>query len=234
MVAAGPVSSPAEFAAAVAAHPFDLDLDAGELAAAARVVADDGLLVVGETHGVRETATALYALAVASGARALAFEWSHEEMDDLLQSFLGSGTFDFERLWALPATAELFCGDGRITAGHFALLGRLRAEGRLQQAIAFDRLDPEPLPDDWRVRERDLAARLLEQWDRRLPLLVLTGAFHARPDAPQGDTMTALLRRELPRVFSLMLDYAGMSPLPAAPLRLRVPVASPAVVPGKR
>ncbi len=104
------------------------------------------MLVVGEFHGVRETPGVLYSLASACKTRAVAFEWSHEEMNESVQDFVRSGSFDFDRLWALPTGAEFFSGDGRITAGHFALLKRLRDEGRLDQVIAFDRLDPEPEP----------------------------------------------------------------------------------------
>ena len=112
--------------------------------------------------------------------------------------------FDFERLWKLPASAEFFCGDGRITAGLFALLRRLRAEGRLEQVIAFDRLDPKPLPE-WQVRDREMAERLLAGWDRRLPLLAVAGAFHARLEP---GTMATRIATEVPglRTISLTQD----------------------------
>jgi hypothetical protein len=162
------VSSPAEFAAAVAEHPFaDFAFEPEMLARAARTLVDTGLFVVGEPHGVRETPSVLYALASVLGTRALALEWSHEEMDEPVQTFLRSGSFDFEQLWTLPASAEFFCGDGRIAAGQFALLQRLHLERRLDQVIVFDRLDPEPPPDDWQVRDREMAARILAEWDRR-------------------------------------------------------------------
>lgn len=241
-------SSPEQFAAAVAEHPFPaFELDPAALARARQTVAETGLLLVGEPHGVRETPSVLYALATALGTRAVAFEWSHEEMDEPLAAFFRTGTFDFELLWSLPADSELFCGDGRVTAGHFALLQWLAEEGRLDHAIAFDRLDAEPA-EDWqahvRKREPELAARLLSEWDRRSPLLVLAGAFHARLEAPEGVPMAAHLARELPGVAPAMLDYAGGScwsrgaehdvsgPMPDAPIRLRLGLATPAVVPG--
>lgn len=62
---------------------------------------------------MRETPSVLYALASALGTRAVALEWSHEEMEAPLQEFLCSGSFDFDRLWSFPASAEFFCGDGR-------------------------------------------------------------------------------------------------------------------------
>lgn len=239
------VSSPADFAAAVAEHPFgEFAFGSEQIVKAASSVADGGLLVVGELHGVRENASVLYALVSALGTRALAFEWSHEEMEVPLQTFLRSGAFDFERLWGLPASAEFFCGDGRITAGHFALLQRLRDEGRLDQLIAFDRLDPEPPPEGWEARDREMAVRLLAEWDRQLPLLVLTGAFHAQLDTAEGETMAAHLARELTGLQPAMLDYASghcwsrgelhdaSGGVPRAPIKLRLENATPAVVPG--
>lgn len=101
------VRSPAEFAAAVDAHPFgDFVFEPEMLSAAAACVAKAGLLVVGEPHGVRETPSVLYALTSALGTRAVALEWSHEEMEAPLQELLRSGSFDFDRLWSFPASAE--------------------------------------------------------------------------------------------------------------------------------
>src|SRR5688500_13375913 len=116
------------------------------------------MLVDGEPHGFAQSPSVLYALARELGTRALAFEWSHDELDGLVQDP------DFDHLWGLPSTAEFFAGDGRFTAGHFALLARLRDEGRLDQLILYDRLDPVPDPDDWRIRDRQMAERLLAQW----------------------------------------------------------------------
>ncbi len=238
------VSSPNEFGGAVREYRFtELAFERETVARARRTTAEAGLLVVGEPHGVRETPNVLHSLAAALGARAVAFEWSHEEMDDPVQDFIRGGSFDFDRLWSLPASAEFFCGDGRITAGHFALLQRLRDERRLDQVILFDRLDPEPPPADWLSRERELADRLLGEWDDRLPLLVLTGAFHAQLRAPEGETMATHLARRRPRLQPAMLDYASgrcwyrglrdvSGPVPEAPITLRVPEATPAVVPG--
>jgi hypothetical protein len=239
------ICSPREFAQAVGAHTLDdCAFDGEPLLRAAASVADSGLLVVGEPHGVRETPGVLHALALAVGARAVAFEWSHEEMDESVQIFLRSGSLDFERLWSLPASSEFFCGDGRITVGHFALLEQLREEGCLDQVIVFDRLDPDPLRDDWRQRDREMAERLLAEWNDQVPLLVLTGASHARLEAEDGKTMTMCLADEQPGVVAAMLDYAKGScwsrgelhdvsgPMPDAPIILRMPEATPADVPG--
>jgi hypothetical protein len=218
-------SSPEEFEAAVHAHRFDsFDLDPESVALARSSVEEAGLLVVGEPHGVHETPGVLYSLAVALDTKAVAFEWSHEELEEAVQNP------DFERLWLLPATAEFFSCDGRFTAGHFALLQRLRDEGRLEQAIVYDRHDPVPRPDDWRIRDAEMAERLLAEW-RGAPILVLTGAFHATLEV---GTMASHLAAERPGLRPLMLQYEDRPPMPPAPITLQLPRATPALVPARQ
>jgi hypothetical protein len=227
----------AEFAGAVREYRFEEhSFDADALAQAATTLEQTGLLVVGEPHGVRETPSVLYALAEALDTRALALEWSHEEVNEQLQAFVAGEPFDLDELWALPPTSDVFAGDGRVSAGHFALLERLREEGRLEQAIAFDRVDPVPATD-WEARDRELAQRLLAEWTGP-PLLVLTGAFHAQLEP---GTMAAHLAQARPGLAPAMLDYASGScwsrgehdvsgPMPDAPIAFRLPTATPAIV----
>ena len=156
-------STPEAFATAVTAYRFgDVSLDSAMVRRATHALAASGLLLVGEPHGVSETPAVLYEIAVALGSRAIALEWSHDELDELATAFLDEGSSVFERFWSLPGESEFFAGDGRITAGHFALLGRLRAEGRLEQLVLFDRLDPDP-PADWIVRDRDWFATVFSR-----------------------------------------------------------------------
>jgi hypothetical protein len=82
--------SPAEFLRAIQSHPLDEPaLDDAELARARQVLAEAGLLLVGEAHGVRETPNIVYALGRALDTRVLAFEWSHEETESVVQAFVG-------------------------------------------------------------------------------------------------------------------------------------------------
>jgi hypothetical protein len=230
------VTTASEFRTAVRVYRFDsFSLDADAIDAARATVDEAGLIVVGEPHGMYETPAVVYSLAVSLGTRALAFEWSHEEMDEPVQDFVRSGSFDFERLWRLPSSAEFFCGDGRITTGHFALLQRLSAEGRLEQVIAFDRLDPVPHPEDWRIRDREMAERLLAEWQPSAPLMVVTGAFHAAMQPhleAEGATTTALMARERSGLVSAVLQYDNSAPMPSAPITFRLPEGTPACVPG--
>ena len=228
-------------------YPLDcVKLDRAAIDAAARTISATGLLLVGEPHGVAETPAVLHTLVSALGIRALGLEWSHDELGGRVAHSLADGSFDFANYWSLPASAEFFAGDGRITAGHFALLERLRSEDRLDQLILYDRLDPDPAPE-WHVRDREMAERLLATWDDRNPLLVLTGAFHAQTTPlAGGEPMCAHLARARPRLEPAMLDYAGgecwsggtthdvSGPMPDAPITFRFPRATPAVVPGPR
>jgi hypothetical protein len=236
-------ASPEEFAAAVRAHRFEpLDIGTDVLTRGRRSLDSAGLLVVGEAHGVRETPGVLLALAQALGTRAIAFEWSWEELDELVQDYVAGASLDLGRLWSLPAWAEVFGGDGRVTAGHFALLQRLRDERRLDQVVLYDRLDPEP-PVNAAVREREMADRLLAEWDAQLPLVILTGAGHARLDA-DTDTLASLLARSRPGLEAATIEYGGgqgwfrglydvPASLPPDSAGLRVARATPAVVPGR-
>jgi hypothetical protein len=165
----------------------------------------------------------VWTLAHELDARGLALEWSHDELGDFAQSF------DLDRLWSLPPTAEAFCGDGRFTAGHVALLRQLRDEGRLEQLSLFDRLDPDPNPTDWRPRDLDMARRLLEKWDSRTRLIAIAGAYHARLDAEAGPTMAFHLGERLP-LRPAMLEHAGR-PMPPAPIVFKLPPATSADLP---
>jgi hypothetical protein len=237
--------SPADFARAIDAYrfrPYEFDPVALETAEAS--LAATGMLVVGESHGVAETSAVLGALSLRLRTRGIAFEWSHEELDDVVQRFVEGGPLDLDRLWRLPGASEFFCGDGRVAAGHFALLGRMRAEGTLEQVVLFDRLDPEPPPDDPGVRERDLAERLVAEAKATVPLLVLAGAFHARLDADAGETMASRLAAARPGLAAAMLAFESGegwsrgatydlgSPMPIAPVVLHVGPGTPAIVPG--
>ena len=209
-------STPAAFRAAIDAYAFD----AVPVAVPARP-----LLLIGEAHGAGSRMPAvLDRIADALGATAFAFEWSHEELDPLLTAFTASGVFDLEALWALPPGAEVFGGDGRFTAGHVALLERRWRADRLAQVIAVDRLDHEP-PVPWHDRDRDLAGRLVQQWDASQRLVAVVGAAHA---VRTPHTMAGLLG-----VDSAMFDYGTDPELPAAALTFPVPAGAPPVVPGR-
>lgn len=238
--------SAVEFQRAIDAYDFGgVRLQAAAVRRAGRVVQTGGVLIVGEPHGVHETPTVVDALASTLGLRTIAFEWSFDEIDDVVQRFAGDGHLDLDRLWSLPASSEFFCGDGRIAAGHFALLRRMRQQNRLDQVILLDRLDPDPLPSDSELREHEMADRLLRERRAEVPVLALVGASHAKLDDADGETMAMHLRTAVATTSAMIHYREGHgcfrgrtfplgTPMPTGTtVTLKVTAGTPATVPGK-
>jgi hypothetical protein len=165
----------ADFTAAVAAfEPVELPIELPQLGT-------PELLVVGEPHGAEQTAHVVLTLMRRLGLRGLALEWPEDE--------LAAIDLDPARLGELPAGAEAMSGDGRVTAGLFALVHEL---------------DPEPLilldlhGDHGEDRSTWLQERLLEQLDAEVPTLALVGGIHAYRMYEDG-------------LDAVLLDYDGGS-----------------------
>ena len=102
---------------------LDLVIEPPALAAALRSLDSAGLLLLGEIHGVRENPLLIRALMKAFGLTSLALEWP-EDLTPMIRAFLASGRLaDHPWLWG---------GDGRITAGHMAVLADRAAAGPLE------------------------------------------------------------------------------------------------------
>ena len=88
-------------------------IEPSALAAACRSLDESGLLLLGEVHGVRENPLIARALMQAFGLNGLALEW-HEDLASVAGAFCaGAALADHPLLWS---------GDGRITAGHLAVV----------------------------------------------------------------------------------------------------------------
>ena len=108
---------------------LDLVIEPPALSVARQSLDASGLLLLGEVHGVRENPLLVRALMKAFGLTSLALEWP-EELTPMIRAFLASGTLaDHPWLWG---------GDGRITAGHLAVLADRAAAGPLE-LILFER-----------------------------------------------------------------------------------------------
>jgi hypothetical protein len=106
---------------------LDLVIEPAARAAARRSLDSSGLLL-GEAHGVRENPLLIRALMKAFGLTSLALEWP-DDLAPVIQAFLAGKTLaDHPWLWG---------GDGRITAGHLAVLAERAAAGALE-LILFD------------------------------------------------------------------------------------------------
>jgi hypothetical protein len=205
-----PAVGRAAFEAAVAGY----DLEAVRVDPAPAREAFDasaGLLLLGEAHGVEQTPAVAYALLRSLGIRRIALEWAEEEMRPVVDG-------ELDALWTLSPEAEAFSGDGRLTAGHLALLER----ADLDDVVLLDRVGTEGESRMLAMRERLLAAPR--------PLLAVLGASRAA--------------HELPGVCPVRLAWAGGScwsggehelagDSPQLPFELPLPPAGPATVPAR-
>ena len=196
-----------------------------------------GLFLLGEAHGVAQTPCAILGLGARLGVRSLAFEWAHDELDDVVQPVLTTGTVASDVLWSLPPTAEVFSGDGRFTAGHVRLLERLAEQ--LERIVLLDTVGTEGAE-----RELRMAGRLLAARDRASPMLAVLGAGHVgRMGLDELEPVGRLVDREVPGVANGILAPSSgtvwfhgerdLSPdeLPQVDVVVPLGVARPAVVP---
>ena len=177
---------------------LDLVIEPPALAAALRSLDSAGLLLLGEIHGVRENPLLIRALMKAFGLTSLALEWP-EDLTPMIRAFLASGRLaDHPWLWG---------GDGRITAGHLAVLASRAAAGPLE-LILFDGV----IGQDWSWSQRDeaMARRLLAAIGPGTRTLAVAGNAHT-PVSPieLGVPMGAWLARQRPGVREIRISYGG-------------------------
>ena len=115
-------------AADFAVTDLRLVIEPSALAAVRQSLDESGFLLVGEVHGVRGNPLVVRALMQAFGLDGLALEWP-EALTPMAGAFLRGGTLADHPL--------LEIGDGRITAGHLAVLRERAAAGPLS-LILFD------------------------------------------------------------------------------------------------
>ena len=168
------------------------------LAAARRSLDSAGLLLLGETHGVRENPLLIRALMQTFGLTSLALEWP-EDLAPMIRAFLAGQTLaDHWFVWG---------GDGRITAGHLAVLAERAAAGPLD-LILFDGVIGEGW--SWSQRDEAMARRLLAASGPRARTLAVAGNAHT-PTRPieLGVPMGARLAGQRPGVREIRISYGG-------------------------
>jgi hypothetical protein len=144
---------------------FQLDIDAAALAAAHKSLGESGLLLLGEVHGVRQNALVARALMAEFDITGLALEWPAGLAGPVGGFFNDGRVPDHPLLWA---------GDGRITAGHFALLWERFNAGRLSALTLFDGVNEV----GWSRREAAMAERILSAQAPGARTLVIAGNAH--------------------------------------------------------
>jgi hypothetical protein len=175
-----------------------LVIEPAALAAARRSLDCSGLLLLGEIHGVRENPLLIRALMLAFGLTSLALEWPGD-LAPVIQAYLaGKMLADHPSLWG---------GDGRITAGHLAVLAE-RAGAAPLELILFDGV----IGADWSWSQRDeaMARRILAASPPRTRPLAVAGNAHtpARP-TELGVPMGARLAEQRPGIREIRISYGA-------------------------
>jgi hypothetical protein len=158
-------------AADFAVTAVDLVTEPAAAAAAQRSLDDSGLLLLGEMHGARENPLLARALMQAFGITRLALEWG-EDLAPVIEAFLATGTLaDHWLLWS---------GDGRITAGHLAVLAERATSGPLEVILFDGAIDADA---SWSDRDEAMARRLLAAVPAGTRTLAVAGNAHT-PTGP--------------------------------------------------
>jgi hypothetical protein len=167
-------------------------------AAARRSLDQSGLLLLGEVYGVGENPLIIRALMQAFGLSSLALEWP-ADLTGVISAFAAGGMLsDHPLLWL---------GDGRITAGHLAVLRERTRAGQLDLAL-FDGVSEA----DWNWSQRDeaMAGRILAGATAASGTLAVAGNAHTPTSpTPSGIPLGACLSRQRPGVLDIRIRYGG-------------------------
>lgn len=151
---------------------IETDFDEQAVARLQESLEQTKLFLLGEMHGVAENPNIIYRLFKKFGFKRVALEWNGQKLQDIVNTFLATGYLDLE--------AIKDSGDGRITAGHFALLKKLKEEGLLEDIILFDANE-----EDWNhgadYRDKVMADNVLADGVEE-KTLVIAGNWHAKVD----------------------------------------------------
>jgi hypothetical protein len=175
-----------------------LVIEPAALAAARRSVDESGFLLLGEVHGVRENPLIIRALMQALGLSGLALEWP-EDLALMTGMFLaGEMLADHPLLWF---------GDGRITAGHLAVLRERAAAGPLSLTL-FDGTIGAGW--SWSQHDEAMARRILAHPAAGNGTLVVAGNAHTPTTRTNlGIPLGACLAQQRPGVTEIRIRYGG-------------------------
>jgi hypothetical protein len=175
-----------------------LVIEPSALAAARRSLDGAGLLLLGEVHGVRENPLLIRALLQAFGLTSLALEWPEDLAPAIAAFVAGEPLAEHELLWF---------GDGRITAGHLAVLAERAAAGPLELILFDGVIDA---GSSWSQRDEAMAGRILAAAPAGTPTLAVAGSYHtATRPIDLGVPMGAWLARQRPGVRAIRIRYGS-------------------------
>ncbi len=166
-------------------------------------LANTNVFILGEMHGVRENTEIIYTLFKQFGFRQLALEWE-PELREVAENYLETGELDFDAIKDSP--------DGRVTAGHFALLKTLKDEGMLDRLVCFD---GGALGSSWNHRDEAMAKNIIANLSD-VPTLVVAGNHHAEieplsfeDEAEEQHPMGEQVKKLIPNLSSGKIEYAS-------------------------
>ena len=172
-----------------------LTIDPAALAAGRQSLDQSGLLLLGEVHGVRQNPLLARTLMAAFEVTGLALEWPAELAAAVSGFFTDGRVPDHPHLWG---------GDGRITAGHFALLRERFLAGRLRALTLFDGVSQA----GWSQSESAMAERILNAQGPGGRTLVIAGNAHtALTPTMLGVPLGARLAEWRPGVREIHIRY---------------------------
>ncbi|HTF47065.1 MAG TPA: hypothetical protein VK735_06410 [Pseudonocardia sp.] len=166
-----------------------------------------GLVLLGEIHGILQTAGLVAELVDLLDISLLALEWPAE-----LTGVVATWVTDGE----LPDHPYLWLGDGRITAGHLHLLKQLGSRTPPVSSLLFDATDPGSMDPTtmsteqmWTARDHamaeNLASALAGSGQR---CLAVAGNAHTHlTEGRYGRPMGAWLADDLPELRSITVRY---------------------------
>ena len=202
--------------------PLGLRVDPDADGAVRESLALTGLVLLGERHGVEQTPVLMEELVDWFGLGGIALEWS-ERLRPWLDRWLADG------IVADPAVddagMDVWGGDGRLSAGHLAVLRRLAAAGLRITLIDGATVPGPPALGEtveamqrrwWSDRDAAMADRVLAAPEMPGGRLVVAGSLHTRmqplpiddPRATQiGVPMGVELARRRPGLCSIECVY---------------------------
>jgi hypothetical protein len=173
-----------------------LTVEPSARAAVRRSLDDSGLLLLGEVHGVRENPLLIHALMQAFGLNGLALEWP-ADLTGAIGAFLGGKT--------LPDHPMLWLGDGRLTAGHLAILRRRARTGQLALALFDEAAD---IDRSWSEHDQVMAGQVLASATAAAGTLVVAGSAHTLTGPSSlGFPLGACLDQKRPGVRNIRISY---------------------------